>query len=66
VIHSSDRQWKKHFEQTTSTELGITMDLSDEDENAEDSIRFSDDGLSNVTDSSESQSEKQFEQRISI
>jgi hypothetical protein len=41
------------------------MDRNDEDENAEDSIHFNDDGLSNVTDSSELQSEKQFEQRTS-
>jgi hypothetical protein len=48
-----------------STDDGITIDRSDEDENANDSIRFNDDDCSNVIDSSELQCEKQEEQRIS-
>jgi hypothetical protein len=44
---------------------GIKMDLSDEDENTSDSIRVKCEFDSNVIDESDSQSEKDFDPRIS-
>jgi hypothetical protein len=41
------------------------IDRNDEDSNADDSIRFNDDGLSNVIESRDPQCAKQFEQRTS-
>jgi hypothetical protein len=39
VIDESDLQFEKQFDPRISTFLGIKIDLSDEDENANDSIR---------------------------
>jgi hypothetical protein len=39
VIDESDLQFEKHFDSRISTFLGIKIDLSDENENAVDSIR---------------------------
>jgi hypothetical protein len=44
---------------------GITSDWSDENKNTDDSIRVNRECDSNKTDESDSQCEKQFEQRIS-
>jgi hypothetical protein len=41
------------------------IDRNDEETNADDSIRFNDDGLSNVIESRDLQCAKQCEQRIS-
>jgi hypothetical protein len=65
VIDESDSQHEKHFEQRISTLLGITIDLSDEDENTSDSIRVKCEFDSNVIDESDSQHEKHFDPRIS-
>jgi hypothetical protein len=66
VIDESDSQYQKQNEQRISTFRGITIDESDDFENAEDSIRVNRESDSNVIDESDSQCEKQFEQRISI
>jgi hypothetical protein len=70
VIDESDLQFEKHFHPRISTFRGIMIDLSDDDENADDentddSIRFNCEFDSNLTDESDSQSEKQFDSRIS-
>jgi hypothetical protein len=50
VIDESDVQKAKHFEPRISTFLGIKIDLSDECENAFDSIRVKREFDSNVID----------------
>jgi hypothetical protein len=47
------------------TFCGITIDLSDEYENANDSIHVKSEFDSNVIDESEKQNEKQYDPRIS-
>jgi hypothetical protein len=65
VIDESDSQFEKHVEHRISTLLGMNIDSSDEDENADDSIRVKCEFDSNVTDESELHSAKHFELRIS-
>jgi hypothetical protein len=65
VIDESDRQNEKHFDPIISTCLGIKIDLSDENENASDSIRLSREFDSNVIDESDSHAEKRSDPRIS-
>jgi hypothetical protein len=55
---------RKAEPEISSTFRGITIDSSFEYENAEDSIRFNDDGDSNEIDESEAQNEKQNDPRI--
>jgi hypothetical protein len=57
---------QKPDEQRISTLDGITIDSSDEDENADDSIRVNRDLDSNEMDESDLQHEKHDEPRISI
>jgi hypothetical protein len=57
-------QYEKHDDPIISTELGITIDSSFDDENANNSIRFNDEGDSNEIDESDSQSEKHNDPRI--
>jgi hypothetical protein len=66
VIDKSDSQDEKQFEQRISTFLGITIDSSDEHENADDSIRVNCEFDLNEIDESNLQYEKQFELKISI
>jgi hypothetical protein len=56
----------KHFEQRILTLDGITIDSSDESENADDSIRVNREFDSNEIDENDLQHEKQNEQGISI
>jgi hypothetical protein len=65
VIDESDLQFEKHCDPTISTFLGIMIDLTDDDENADDSIRFNCEFDSNVINESDSHLEKHFKQRIS-
>jgi hypothetical protein len=53
VIDESDLQLEKHDEQRSSTLRGITIDWSDEYENADDSIRVNRESDSNVIDESD-------------
>jgi hypothetical protein len=64
-IDERDRQFEKQFEPRISTVRGITIDFSEELENAEDSIRFNLESDSNEIDERDRQFEKQFEPRIS-
>jgi hypothetical protein len=64
-IEQSCLQCEKHSEQRISTFRGIMIDSSDDDENADDSIRVNRESDSNEIDKSDSQPEKHFEQRIS-
>jgi hypothetical protein len=66
VIDESDLQFEKHDEPRNSTLLGIMIEWSDEDENADDSIRVKCEFDSNVIDKSDLQGEKHEEPRISI
>jgi hypothetical protein len=66
VIDKSDLQNEKHDEPRISTFLGITIDSSDDSENAFDSIRVKCEFDSNEIDESDSQSEKHSDPRISI
>jgi hypothetical protein len=66
VIDESELHKKKQHFPRISTLLGITIDRSDEDENAPDSIRVKRELDSNVIDESDLQNEKQFDPRISI
>jgi hypothetical protein len=50
VIDESDSQYEKHFEQSISTSFRITIDWSDDPENASDSIRVKCEFDSNVID----------------
>jgi hypothetical protein len=65
VIDESDLQLEKQFDPRISKLLGITIDWSDEDENAFDSIRVNCEFDSNVIDESESQNAKHFDPTIS-
>jgi hypothetical protein len=65
VIDENDSQLEKHDEQRSSTFRGITIDSSDEYENAFDSIRVNLESDSNVIDESDLQFEKHDEQRSS-
>jgi hypothetical protein len=65
VIDESDLQFEKHCDPRISTFLGIKIDSSDEDENADDSIRVKCEFDSNVTDESNVQRSKQLNSRIS-
>jgi hypothetical protein len=65
VIDESDSQYEKQFDPRISIFLGIKIDSSDDDEDADDSIRFNCEFDSNVIDESDLQSEKHFEPRIS-
>jgi hypothetical protein len=65
VIDESDSQLEKHDDPRNSTPHGITIDRSDEDENAEDSIRVNRESGSNVIDESELQYEKHSDPRSS-
>jgi hypothetical protein len=65
VIDESDSQHEKHFDPTISTFFGIKIDSSDDDENADDSIRVKCEFDSNVIDESDSQDEKQYDLIIS-
>jgi hypothetical protein len=53
VIDESDLQYEKQSEPRISIFRGIMIDLSDDDENARDSIRFNCEFDSNVIDESE-------------
>jgi hypothetical protein len=64
-IDESDLHDEKHDEQRISTLDGIIIDLSDENENADDSIRVNRELDSNEIDESDSQNEKHDEQRNS-
>jgi hypothetical protein len=64
-IDESDLQDEKHDEQRISTLDGITIDLSDANKNADDSIRANREFDSNDIDENDSQNEKHSEQRIS-
>jgi hypothetical protein len=55
VIDESDLQCEKHFDPRISTSLGITIDWSDEYENACNSIRVKCESDSNVIDESDLQ-----------
>jgi hypothetical protein len=50
VIDESDWQYQKHDEQRIATFRGIIIDWSDDDENADDSIRVNLESDSNVID----------------
>jgi hypothetical protein len=63
-IDESGVQYAKHDDPRISTEHGITIDVSFEDENAYDSMCFNDDGDSNVIDESDWQREKHDDPRI--
>jgi hypothetical protein len=64
VIDESDSQDEKHFDPRISTLRGIKIDSSDEDENADDSIRINREFDSNKIDENDLQDEKQDEPRI--
>jgi hypothetical protein len=66
MIDESETHKKKHIESRISTLRGIMIDSSDENENANDSIRFNREFDSKVIDESEVQFEKQCEPIISI
>jgi hypothetical protein len=57
-------QYEKHFERRISTLDGITIDSSDEYENAFDSIRVNRDFDANEIDESDLQDEQHNKQRI--
>jgi hypothetical protein len=65
VIDESDLQCEKHLDRRISTFRGIMIDLHDDDENAENSIRVNREFDSNVIDKSDLQNEKHFGPRIS-
>jgi hypothetical protein len=60
----SELDHRKEHRVRTSTFRGISIDLSDESENASDSIRFNDDGDSNEIDENDLQDEKHDDPRI--
>jgi hypothetical protein len=64
-IDENNSQYEKHLEPIISTVQGITIDSSDENENASDSIRVNREFEANVIDESEPQDEKHFDPRIS-
>jgi hypothetical protein len=61
VIDESDLQNEKHFDPRISTFLGIKIDSSDEDENANDLIRVKHEFDSNEIDESDLHLEKHFD-----
>jgi hypothetical protein len=65
VIDESDSHFEKHPELRILTLLGITIDLSDEDENDSDSICVKHEFDSNVIDESDLHQRKQYDPRIS-
>jgi hypothetical protein len=65
VIDESDRHPEKHDDPRISTFRGITIDRSDEHENADDSIRVNRESASNVIDESDRHPEKHDDPRIS-
>jgi hypothetical protein len=65
VTDESDLHFEKHFEQRISTLFGIKIDWSDEDENANGSIRVNCEFDSNVINESDLQFEKHFDPRSS-
>jgi hypothetical protein len=65
VIDKSDLQYEKQNEPWISTWLGIKIDWSDEDENANDSSRAKSELDPNVIDESDSEHEKHIDPRIS-
>jgi hypothetical protein len=65
VIDESDSQHEKQPDPKISTFLGIKIDWSDEDKNANDSIRVNRELFSNVIDESDLQDEKHSDPRIS-
>jgi hypothetical protein len=66
VIDESDLQCEKQDDPRISTFMGIMIDLSDENENARNSIRVKCEFGSNVIDESDVQDEKQDDPTISI
>jgi hypothetical protein len=66
VIDESERHCEKHFEPRISTFLGITIDLIDEFENANNSSIFTREFDSNKTDESDLHRAKHDEPSISI
>jgi hypothetical protein len=64
-MDESDLQSEKHPEQRISTLRGISMDGSDEDEKADDSMILSRESDSNNNDDRDEQWAKHDEQRIS-
>jgi hypothetical protein len=56
MIDESDLHPRKHSDPRSSTLHGITIDSSDEYENADDSIRVNRESVSNVIDESDSHS----------
>jgi hypothetical protein len=65
VIDESDSQFEKQDDPRISTFLGIMIDLSDECENADDSVCIKREFDSNVIDESDSHHEKHPDPRIS-
>jgi hypothetical protein len=65
VSDESDSHNEKHDDPRISTLHGITIDRSDEDKNALDSIRVSRESGSNVIDESDLQLEKHDDPKIS-
>jgi hypothetical protein len=63
-MDESEKQSEKHDDPIISTEHGIKIGRSFEDENADDSIRFNDDSNSNEMDESDVHRSKQDEPRI--
>jgi hypothetical protein len=64
-MDESDSQYEKHDDPRISTFREISIDSSDEDENANDSIRFNREFDSNEIDESDLQFEKHDDPRIS-
>jgi hypothetical protein len=65
-MEESDSQYEKHDDSRISTFRGISIERSDENENAFDSIRFNREFDSNEIDESDLQNEKHDDPRISI
>jgi hypothetical protein len=64
-IDENDLQDEKHPEQRISTDRGIVIEISDNDEHVLDSIRVTRESFANEIDESDLQDEKHPEQRIS-
>jgi hypothetical protein len=64
-IDESDSQQEKHDSPRFSTLRGMTIDFSEQNRNAQDSMFFSCEFDSKETDESDLQCEKHFKQRIS-
>jgi hypothetical protein len=61
VSDESDLQFEKQLDPRISTFCGIMIDLSDDSQNASESIRFKHEFDSNVSDESDLQFEKHFQ-----